>query len=1234
MKNLRSSGKHAGGNRVGAVTADRLKFVRNILLMASLLIAAFMLSCTDRDKNPVGPGTKDPDTERQLVNVNAVGKTEDGNEVLVYQKGQLDKFFTRMDMVEMAPDSGSYRAKLYFKDMNPADIPNTGDVIVSEVTEMAQYGFLYRVLDVTTGTDGVTVVEVRTAALTEAIEDTEYEAEIEILFDEEGNVIGALVKTAVWGRVVKFFVGLCNAVEKALKPITDAIIFLVEGNYETDRYSNKTLRTRADVRLDPDVDVRANVDYSLIFNFSLEVRRYNLKRSRISLNANGEMGLESKLRNANATGAIDATALRNVFRRDLGTITLWIGPVPVVINNNFVVELYAGMKAESKKEMGFRFVGESEFGFSYLNGNWTEINRNTFRPNMDGTAYPNGEVTFGIAMGVESKIYSTVGMKGVAGPGLAFTTVANPTGIHLVEEIPNQEAKLDFVVRYYVAATLSRWASDLAYNVGIGNKTFGRNQDWNWILTQGDLYRREIFRNDLMPRFSHVHIDYDDNAVRVSSSLVRRPLHYSVEELGFCLEAPGSDACKRGEGIIKTSNLIQNNDIFPTTATFDVPSDLSFGTYHIRPYFKNTTGGIYYFPTRSVVPRSNVMYKIYGVNGWTADWTNESNVSAITHISGSVSYSPSGFKTELCDAYGDPIVYYVPGTQVTVTATPAEGYVFLRWSMGGADDTNPVMTFSMNNRIQTLPFPIIRRLPLVISGVTPAGGGTVSLTPEGSPMTFGTDQARYYPLGTRVTTTAVPNEGYEFTEWTQRFSNGTIRSVSRSPAVMSQLDNYNEVYTLTANFSRLYRLTTNVTPAGSGTVSVNNDRGSYAAGTQLTITATPAEGYVFTGWQGASTEAQPALQFTTADSAQTLTATFARAYTLTTNTAPTIGGTVSYPLLPGQTRFVGGTNVTVTARPMLGYAFSGWSGASTSTNPVVTVTMDSDKTLTANFLREYTLNIRNNIGGNVSRSPNQTGYIDGTQVTVTALPVTNYQFVGWSGASMSTNPIVTITMNSDKLLEAKFVRTNIDPDKIFTDPRDGQQYRTTKIGTQTWMAENLRYDNVNLRFPKAYIESNIDSNFAYNFDDYGMVYSLDDAATVCPAGWHLPSKSEWELLIAAASGGFVTAVSRLKAESGWRIDRVEYLNGTDDYGFTAFPGGLMCYTSTGALCYPNVQHAFWWTGGDDNNDKYVTTTVPMSSTSNPNVIAVHDRQDVQARISVPNTLSLLLNIRCVQDLVP
>ena len=119
------------------------------------------------------------------------------------------------------------------------------------------------------------------------------------------------------------------------------------------------------------------------------------------------------------------------------------------------------------------------------------------------------------------------------------------------------------------------------------------------------------------------------------------------------------------------------------------------------------------------------------------------------------------------------------------------------------------------------------------------------------------------------------------------------------------------------------------------------------------------------------------------------------------------------------------------------------------------------------------------------------------------------------------------------------------PDDDLFDDRDGRTYRTVTIGSQTWMAENLNYENGD-SFCFEYEEENCER--------YGRLYPWESAQSACPDGWHMPSPEEFSTLIDLA-GGKAVAGARLKSMEGWEAGAVS----TDDYGFTALPAGRRGY---------------------------------------------------------------------------
>jgi len=133
-----------------------------------------------------------------------------------------------------------------------------------------------------------------------------------------------------------------------------------------------------------------------------------------------------------------------------------------------------------------------------------------------------------------------------------------------------------------------------------------------------------------------------------------------------------------------------------------------------------------------------------------------------------------------------------------------------------------------------------------------------------------------------------------------------------------------------------------------------------------------------------------------------------------------------------------------------------------------------------------------------------------------------------------------------------------DTSGTFKDSRgSGQTYKWVKIGEQIWMAENLKF---NAPGSKCY------DNLASNCETYGRLYNWVMAANHCPDGWRLPSNAEWTTLANYIGNNSDT---KLKATSGWNDDK----NGTDDYGFTALPGG---YAGSNGDFGEGGTRVYWW----------------------------------------------------------
>ena len=129
---------------------------------------------------------------------------------------------------------------------------------------------------------------------------------------------------------------------------------------------------------------------------------------------------------------------------------------------------------------------------------------------------------------------------------------------------------------------------------------------------------------------------------------------------------------------------------------------------------------------------------------------------------------------------------------------------------------------------------------------------------------------------------------------------------------------------------------------------------------------------------------------------------------------------------PGGT-YDGGTVVQLTATAAADWEFSGWSGDKSGSTDSVTITMDADKTVTANFelvpVPQFTLTVNTTGNGIVELDPPGGTYDRGTVVQLTATAAADWEFSSWGGDIIgSTNP-TTLTITSDHQVTVKFANS-------------------------------------------------------------------------------------------------------------------------------------------------------------------------------------------------------------------
>jgi len=166
---------------------------------------------------------------------------------------------------------------------------------------------------------------------------------------------------------------------------------------------------------------------------------------------------------------------------------------------------------------------------------------------------------------------------------------------------------------------------------------------------------------------------------------------------------------------------------------------------------------------------------------------------------------------------------------------------------------------------------------------------------------------------------------------------------------------------------------------------------------------------------------------------------------------------------------------------------------------------------------------------------------------------------------------------------------------VITD-QDGNQYKTIVIGTQTWMAENLKTTKYRNGDPieqipdeTAWSDLSTSAYCWYNNDGatykatYGALYNwhaISDARNICPTGWHIPTDDEWTILIDYL-GGLEIAGGKMKQTGtlNWTDPNTD---ATNEGGFNAVPcsyRNIYGVFSTGAF----LKNAYWWSNSSIND---------------------------------------------------
>lgn len=253
---------------------------------------------------------------------------------------------------------------------------------------------------------------------------------------------------------------------------------------------------------------------------------------------------------------------------------------------------------------------------------------------------------------------------------------------------------------------------------------------------------------------------------------------------------------------------------------------------------------------------------------------------------------------------------YIYNESVVLTAVPEAGYEFDGWSGSYGDNPTIAATVTENLAIEAT-FTKIGAKSYVLN-YTASEGGTISADPI--------RDGNAYVEGTTVKLTAVAEDGYDFINWTDDAENVLGLDPASFEVIM------NDDKTINANFVKSsYFASTSVIGNGVVNISPLPENEGYSYGTEITLTATPDEGWTFSGWEdadGTTMSTNPLTLSITSD--VVYTATFVQVDNTVKDVSFSKDGEGEIEVSPNKAAYENGEEITLTAVATQGWRFIGW----------------------------------------------------------------------------------------------------------------------------------------------------------------------------------------------------------------------------------------------------------------------------------------------------------------------
>jgi uncharacterized protein (TIGR02145 family) len=544
-----------------------------------------------------------------------VGLTSDGHDVLVYNKGDLEEVLFKIDTVQITDTN--FIGKLFFRDLPENKIPEPGDIISSYITENAPHGFLFRVKDVATESEGVTVVSVGYASIADAIKDLDIEIVIPIAYEEEtdslpphvlklGNPFKYVYHRAVDG--VKWIGGVTG-----ISNLTDAANYLLDKANDLVSYTYHQAKDAWDElvtiwklvfqgKLDYENipvgetlkvnkigkdfgngnKIELNGECAAFIKVKIKIQDYNLKLAQISVAQNLEMSLTG-----NFKGRIGINEEILLLAQDLPTLTFNVG-IPIIITNEAFIRARIEANAQTNMSADLYLEEYSEHGVKYENSRFDLINTHGHKYNFSYRHSTHGEVKLGVLVGAKSMLYGFAGLDFSIGPSMKLKSPQLPLSA-------NSRTSLDLDLDGYLK-------TKLYLPFGIIDKEWGVASLHEKVKT--------LASTKTLPSFDFERLNFELGEISKGElafpfAITEPELAFSAEEFGFCMEAKAGE-CIKGPGIgfgrfgRVTISRIKFENVGQVTDSRIKFEGLTPGTYTIIPYIKSYNGEIYYDMAKAV----------------------------------------------------------------------------------------------------------------------------------------------------------------------------------------------------------------------------------------------------------------------------------------------------------------------------------------------------------------------------------------------------------------------------------------------------------------------------------------------------------------------------------------------------------------------------------------------------------------------------------------------------------